>query len=521
LARFLALDWDNQNLQVVHGTAKHGRLYILQAFAREEKEALRAATAKTLGLALRQHLKAERVAAAPVLVCVPRERLVLREIQFPPVPPAEEPALVRFQTLKELTTPPEQAVIDYVCATDPGPKGERRALVVVVPRDLLAAYRELCQSAGLKLAALVPRPFGTAACLNYVLQSGLPSPDQPNATVAVLTVADRWAEFCVVKAGELLLARRMAPPGPDGEAALLAEIRRNLAVYAGQASRAPVQTLYVASAGRHSAVAGRLGTTLAIPVHPLDPFSGLNVPNLATENRGGFAAAVGLLQLQAERRAAPINFLAPKEPKPAHDPNKWRAIAAAAVLAFVVIGTAVWGYAALAARDRELKALNLQKLGLDGQLLLLDEDALKIKAVSDWEKNNVNWLDELYDLTDRFPEGDSMRLTYFAGEPMTHTAKELHVGRMTLKGIAAADYREVDALIARLQREGPYGVEPKVLQRNLSIDRARFPNQFTTHVTVEKRQPVQYLRRLTVSPLRRQREEAPGFGFGGPGGDLP
>jgi hypothetical protein len=135
--------------------------------------------------------------------------------------------------------------------------------------------------------------------------------------------------------------------------------------------------------------------------------------------------------------------------------------------------------------------------------------------------NNVNWLDELYDLTDRFPEGNSLRLTYLAGEPLTHTAKETHVARMTIKGIAAADYKEVDALIAGLRQDGHYRVEPKILGRNLSIDRFRFPNQYSTRIDVEKREPAQYLRHLSVPAPRRQREEAPAFEFGPPGGDLP
>jgi hypothetical protein len=324
----------------------------------------------------------------------------------------------------------------------------------------------------------------------------------------------------VVKGGELLLARTLAPPGPDGETILLGEIRRNLAVYAGQASHSPVQALYVAGAGRQF-VTDRLGSTLAIPVHPLDPFAGLTVSKLPTLKRGAFAAAVGLLQAQAQWRTVPINFLAPKEPKPARDPNKWRAVAAAAVLGFLAIGTAVWGYALLASRDRELKALNVVKVGLDGQLLQVEEDSLRIKAVSDWTGNNVNWLDELYDLTDRFPEGNSLRLTYLAGEPLTHTAKETHVARMTIKGIAAADYKEVDALIAGLRQDGHYRVEPKILGRNLSIDRFRFPNQYSTRIDVEKREPAQYLRHLSVPASRRQREEAPAFEFGPPGGDLP
>src|SRR5262245_30945725 len=110
----------------------------------EEKQTLTMITAKALGQSLRDHLKAERIGPAPVLVCVPRERLILKEISYPPVPASDEPAVVRFQALRDLTTAPESVVIDYLPGPDSGSGGERRTLVVVIPKDLLAGYREMC-----------------------------------------------------------------------------------------------------------------------------------------------------------------------------------------------------------------------------------------------------------------------------------------------------------------------------------------------------------------------------------------
>ena len=395
MAKFLALDFDNEQLLVVSATMKSGGLRIQRALAWEEKQILTVATAKAIGQSLRDHLKAERIGAAPVLVCVPRERLILKELSYPPVPAADEPAIVRFQVLRELTTSPENVVIDYLPSPEPSPTGERRALVVVMPRDLLAAYRELCAAAGLSLAALVPRPFATAVCLGQQIKSENNGAYKAGSTVAVLTFADRWAEFCLVRDGQLVLARTVAPPATGEESALVGEIRRNLAVYAGQAGHSPVEALYVAEGGRQATLADRLRTTLAIPVYRLDPFGGMADGNLPTEKRGAFAGAVGALYAQTLFRSLPINFLRPKEPKPPRDPNKWRAVAAVAAAGILAVSITGVGWSMLAARDSQLKALNLTKLELDSQLLQMQEDEKRIHAVADWVDNRIIWLDEL------------------------------------------------------------------------------------------------------------------------------
>ena len=40
--------------------------------------------------------------------------MILKEIRYPAVSASEEPAIVRFQTTKELTTPAEEVAIDYL-----------------------------------------------------------------------------------------------------------------------------------------------------------------------------------------------------------------------------------------------------------------------------------------------------------------------------------------------------------------------------------------------------------------------
>src|SRR5262249_47727494 len=156
-------------------------------------------------------------------------------------PIAEEAAIVRFQTIRELSDAPEEVVIDYVpVGLTEG--GERRALVLVLRVEMLQTYQALCKAAGLKLAALAPRTVGLTACLQHLVAKlpPAPAPEPADAAVALLTVAERWAEFCILREGNLLLSRPVTV-GPT----LAGEVRRNLAVYQGQSPQQPVRAVYI------------------------------------------------------------------------------------------------------------------------------------------------------------------------------------------------------------------------------------------------------------------------------------
>src|SRR5262249_42014970 len=281
------------------------------------------AEAEKLGALLRERLQQAGITAAPVLVCIGRDRVILKELRHPAVPAAEEPAIVRFQAIKELNDPPDEVVIDYVSRPAGGTATDRRALAVVLRRELLNAYQTLCKSAGLKLAGVCPRPYGA---LWSAKSAGA------NDTVAVLTATDQWAEFCVAKGETLLLARSLTIP--SGSDALLGEIRRNLAVFAGQSPQEPVRSLYIADGTKAGQLRERLQDKLAIPVQELEPLKSLTV---RPERPGRFAGAVGLLHALAERGALPIDFTKPRDPKPAANPQQRRAVLAAGLVAALLI----------------------------------------------------------------------------------------------------------------------------------------------------------------------------------------
>src|SRR5262245_8516523 len=136
LARFLAMDWDRTSFHILAADVGKQGVRIGQSADWRPEEELFPETAESLGKRLREFLKANGVAPGPVLVSVGRDRVVLKEISYPAVSPNEEPALVRFQATKDLAEAAEDVVLDYAPLPNGSSTTERRALAVILRRDI-------------------------------------------------------------------------------------------------------------------------------------------------------------------------------------------------------------------------------------------------------------------------------------------------------------------------------------------------------------------------------------------------
>jgi hypothetical protein len=438
--------------------------------------------------------------------------VILKDLRYPPVPDVEEPAVVRFQAVKELTDQPDEVVLDYNRISDNEATGERRALILVARRELLQTYQELCRAAGLKLAGLTPRPFGIASCLSSQLGGSVltPRPDPADAAVAVLAMSERWAEFCILRNGQLLYARSVALG-----MGLAGEVRRNLAVYAGQAPQQQPAALYLAGGGEQMALRERLKDMLEIPIHSFDPLAGADRAELPPGVHGGFAGAVGLLQAWAGKHELPINFVKPREPKPPSDPHQRRLVLAAAVAAVLVLGVVGFCYLQLAALQKQVaEQVNINS-NLEHTVTLLEDDDRRFKALSEWDKSAVNWLDEFYDLTSLFPDPTAVRVVKLDAQSLNNrTGKDRFAGAIELQGILGSDNEKViDRFLDHFDEDGHHRSGAKKTEPNrTAVERRTFPRKFTTKTEVEKVAPGKYRLRLPDPPEREGSGDFEGMG---------
>ena len=515
LSRYLAIDLDSQGLFVVAGSARGGAARVEHALSWADDTspplALSTATAKAIGEQLRERLRAAGIAPGPVLVAIGRDRVILKEVRFPAVRPSEEAGLVRFQVLKEITEAADDVVLDYAPlsngATDP--TAERRATAVVLRKDVFAAIKTMCETAGLKLVGVTPRPFAVAAGLHRAFASGavLP-PDSLADAVAVLTTGPQGGEFTAFQAGQIVFTRSVQTPVLATEQLLVNEVRRNLTIYAGQNPGQAIRAVYVAEAeGAVGGWASRLRLGLSVPVHAFDPLAGA-VPEVPAQARGRYAGAAGLLAGQAAK-ALPINFTAPRQPRAAADPKRKQLIFAAAAAGVLLLAAGAYGLFTLDQADQHLQNLQAQKAQLEESLALMEPNVKRLEAIDQWAAREVVWSDELFDLTDRFPRDDSIRMLSFTGTAIQpdKTGKQVAQALIDLR-LGAKNPDVVTALRGAIDRDNPsdklkYYTNTEVKIGNVAPNVAH--NQlFTVLTRVNHRPPEKYTRFPSFAPPFRR-----------------
>jgi len=325
----------------------------------------------------------------------------------------------------------------------------------------------------------------------------------------------------------VVFARTVSATALTSEPMLLGELRRNLAVYNGQNPQQPVEALYVAEAAGPGGWGGRVRAGLQVPVQSFDPLAGVE-NNTPPDARGHFAALAGLLALKAKGGRLPVDLAAPREPVAPQMAGRRKLAGLAALLALLVIGGLGFGYVRLMNKQAEFARLVKNKVDLDKDLKTLEEDDKRIKALKEWDETRVNWLEEFYDTTARFPDINNARLEQFRAEPLAvqKGAKQKYVARMYMK-IQTDDDKLMNALQGAMTADKKYHNLKKDIKSTTGGFRGGFSQTYELRADIERRPSNEYVRKLAASapprPARGKDDSDSGFGngfmggFGGPG----
>lgn len=401
MARLLAIDWDRTEARYVIVDARGQSLSFEAAGCLPlsgEKDT--AASRAQLGEALRSAL-AGKANRATTLVSIDRGQVELVSLTLPPASDAELPDMVRNQAMRENSAIAEDAVLDFVPAGDPAAES-RKLTAVALSQSRLEQIQEVIGGAGLAAKSITLRPYAAAA----LVLGGLAD---RNETCLIVHPLAEEVDLVISSNGQTVFWRTLRQPNAsrDGAAAerLLSEIQRTLLVAQPQLPGQTVKAVYLCGGlDEHPSLMPALSAGLPMPVTLVDPFAAHGGLPAAVENPGRFAPLVGMLASEARGEPHAIDFLHPRRRPAPPDRRRMVALAGAAAAVIVLLGGyRVWSE--FSAADEKVADLTVELERLDDQLKQAEQRQKVIAAIENWSKSDVNWLDELRDLSLRFPGG--------------------------------------------------------------------------------------------------------------------
>ncbi len=491
MTRKLYLDWDNGKLTILALGGRRGFSEI-QFLCIDTEGSPNPVMAEEQGEQLRSFLKELAPPGCKTAVCLGRDRLIARQLTIPKADPAEEPALVRFQVLRELNESPDEIRLDYLPFDPPG-GSDRRVLALMVRVELFNAWKTILQEAQTKLVSLCPRLSGLGGLIADL--------GPAKAPVALLAIGSNWAELGVFIDGLNIFSRSLNP-----NANLSQEVKRSLALFAAQNENLAPKSLFILAPPLWKGDAD-LAAATNLPLQRIQPFDGILGTRPLADREGEFTASLGVLiglaRLEEKGKKPSPDFANPRQPPPPSQLGKQRAMLYAAVGAavFLVVGYFLFGVKN--ATYNEMKDLEAKKEDLKKQLELAKNESKRVQALAEWD--DVVWLDEMYDLAQRVRNSKDLQWTEFEGKPRQNRDKDSEFRsqlklKVNLPG--GADKREgYNAFVEEIRKD-----EGKIYKtEKQTTDKGG--DSVTLEIDVRRRRPDEY-KRTIKPPVKEKAKEA-------------
>ncbi|AMV17264.1 hypothetical protein [Planctomyces sp. SH-PL14] len=421
---------------------------------------------------IRRTRKESGVQANRIVLLLPREALVARQLDLPDVPDDELPDLVRFQAAVRSAAPVESLALDYI-PLPAGPHPGRRVLVFTHDRARIAEWQKGLAAEEMELAGCFATPIAMAEFADRIR-----------------TVADDETRLLVFQRGakiELTLVdERMVvfshgtqlPPGTGMTHVqpLQAELIRTT-VSLGQLHPGVEigQVSYLCDGEPDETVVGLLEQRFPSKVSIVRGSKPLAAAGALSGNPPATLVGAGLsLGTPAVPRLDLVN---PRKPAPKTDGRRKQILRAACGVGLVaIIALGVWWRAVLA-RDAQIQELN-DSIAALSDTLKQGEPALKeTKAVDRWYTGVAAPLTTLDSFQQVLPGTDRL---YFAE---LHLEPDLKIGgRPRISGVARARTAEDKQELEQRLRDKGYEVPPNVATTGKKDP--DYPVEFSVNVAV-------------------------------------
>ena len=403
--RVAVVHWDRENLHFLIVTPKSKKLSL------GDVGSVPHADVANPFLALANHFREHSIKVQRLVVLLSRPELDLLTLSLPPAEASELPALVASEVEQQLGETGEPPAVDFYVlpnananhADAPSQTGVQ-VLAFALPASVQRTLQTQITGAGFRAVAICSRQLSPLGILRRR--------HVPESTLAIsVHLYASEAEMAICRGAEPMLLRsiRINPEDPNRVAEQIwLESQRCLALLPHEIADLPFSWFVYTTCEASWQVARALEDHEHITIQPIDPLIGWDVETQAqTESTMKLASAANAgAAWEYLNDELPVNLLAPKKPaKPANPVVRWATIGAAAAM---VLG--IGGYYLLS----DVKRLNEEVLTLEGELLSVkkvtakfQEKADQVAAVENWLSDQVDWVEELNELSKRLPDGQN------------------------------------------------------------------------------------------------------------------
>jgi len=444
--QFVALDWDDHDVRVVHAAVKKGRSRILRVQSFAIPSDVSPADPAAFGRLLREFLDREQIRTRDALIGLPRDRVTVKRLRgLPPAAPEDLPGVIALQFERELAFPASQAAVDYAAPVPDGDRGAHSAVVAAVRLDVLDAYRAILKAAGLKLLRAGLRPHANRLAVNAVLDAGR------HERVLFVDVGSTFTEIDVISGGQLTFTRaasvavpresephargasRKEPPSTPDEGlslrlsgspppargdersaalnALVMEVVRSVEAYRSEEPGVTINHVVIGGdSGLEERLAEALRERFDMTAELFNPAVHFGWDGGQGRDACGFAAALGLIEAQTSPSEEHIDFLNPKKVVTKTEQRLRKLPIVAAVAALFLAAAGVLYHQTVTPQKRQLAELGRQIEEAQSNKREMESLSKLVGIVRDLEADQIVWIDELHDILACLPGIDQLVL---------------------------------------------------------------------------------------------------------------
>lgn len=373
-------------------------------------------TDEEIGEKLKDAVTQHGLARHEAVVVLSRSQSELREIELPPAPNDELPDMVMFKAKSDFASFNDRWLLDYV-SLDEDETQPRKVLASAIAPEVSRRVENIIEPSGLKLKQLVLRPFAIMDLIRQKTSDG--------KSRLVVNPGDDFTDIVVTKGAQTVSTRSIRIPADRNadqrSQQLISEVRRTIASSRRQLGSAKVDGLVLLDdekPNRH--LVGNLGERLGIDIDVVNPFDGVHRIGQAKENIDSpwkFTPLLGSLVHHGSEHVPAIDFLNPTRKKEVIvDRSRYWLYGSIAALAAVL--TIMFGWWTLSDQKAQIAGLKQELIGLqdvnEGQSGTYVDDLLgRVGLIDQWQKVNIDWLEEMDEVSKRFLTADEVVLSRY------------------------------------------------------------------------------------------------------------